>query len=385
MLTLATLAWGGAGALIGARRSENPISLVLAGEALLLGAAHFFETYSRSDLAFASVAEIVFNNVVLIPLLLAVPLLLLLFPTGRPPSGRWRWAGWLLMASAACGMLGFLVRGAEDAVTPALAEILLTASGFTGFAGTALALASVVVRFRRSRGEERAQMRWLFSVALLGAASFVLLLAAEGIFGEGSLASTLVSGVLLVVLTVGLPVSIVISILRYRLYELDVVIRKTVVFGILAVLIMVVAVGVLLFLSSPLTDAVPTEMETGAVAVAMLVVGALAWPLWRLSRRIADRVVFGGRSSPYEVLTQFTERVGETYSAEDVLPRMAQILGRATGAEVARVWLRVGDDLRPEASWPLDAPPVPTTLPHGRPFDADDSYVSEVQHQGELL
>ncbi|MCI0633056.1 MAG: histidine kinase [Actinobacteria bacterium] len=384
MLVLATLAWGGAGALIGARRPENPISLVLAGEALLLGVISFSETYSRSDLPFTSVASSVFSDVTLIPLLLAVPLLLLLFPTGRPPSPRWTWVGWLLAASAVFGVFGLIVRGPDKTPTPALAEVLLTASGFAGLAGSVLAIVSVVMRFRRSRGEERAQMRWLASIAVLGAALFVLNLLAEGLAGEGSLAVTIVSVLLLMILTVGLPASIVISILRYRLYELDVVIRKTVIFVILAALIMVVSLGMLLLLST-LTFAVPEEAETAAIAAATLAVGLVAWPLWKLARRISDRVVFGGRSSPYEVLTQFAERVGETYSSDDVLPRMAEVLGRATGAEVARVWLRVGDELRPEASWPTDAPAAGSTPAEPGTIEPETSFSAEVRHLGELL
>ena len=360
MIVLATLSWGAAGALIGARRPENPISLVLAGEALLLGVISLSETYSKSNLPFTSVAASVFSDLTLIPLLLAVPLLLLLFPTGRSPTPRWRWVGWLLAASATCGVLGLIVRGSEGMQTPVAVRVLLTASGLAGFAGTTLALASVVVRFRRSRGEERAQMRWLFSVALLGAIVFVLALVAEGVLGEVSAVAQTLQRVLLVILTVGLPASIGISILRYRLYELDVVIRKTVVFGILAVLITALSVSVLLFLSSPITDAVPSEGGTAAVAVAMLVVGALVWPLWKLARRVADRVVFSGRSSPYEVMTQFVERVVEAYS--DVLPRMALVLGRATRRRLACVWLRVGDELRPGATWPTDAPAPPSDL-----------------------
>ena len=133
---------------------------------------------------------------------------------------------------------------------------------------------------------------------------------------------------LLVILTVGLPASIRDLDPRYRLYELDVVIRKTVVFGILAVLITALSVSVLLFLSSPITDAVPSEGGTAAVAVAMLVVGALVWPCG--SSRGAWRIewCWSARSSPYEVMTQFVERVVEAYS--DVLPRMALVLGRAT-------------------------------------------------------
>ena len=65
---------------------------------------------------------------------------------------------------------------------------------------------------------------------------------------------------------------------------------------------------------------------------------------------IADRIVYGGRATPYEVLSRVLRTAGETYSTEDVLPRMAQLIGQATGAREARVWLRVGAELRPAAA-----------------------------------
>ena len=387
LIGLAVLSWGGAGALIGTRRPENALGLVLAGEAFLLGLISISETYGRSDLPARSVASEILGDWLLVPLLLGVSLLLLLFPTGRPPSRRWRWAGWALTASAATGIVGFAVRGPDSTEPPFLAELLLSASGVLALIGTVLAFVSVVVRFRRSRGEERAQMRWLVSIALLGALVFVINVMIEGVAGESSTAAEILLGVLLVILTVGLPASIGVSILRYRLYELDVVIKKTVVFAILAVLLTLVALVALLGASSLITEAATAGTETGVVAAALFVVGMLVWPLWRLARRIADRVVFGGRSSPYEVLTDFSRRVGETYSAEDVLPRMAHVLAQATRSVIARVWVTVGSELRLEASWPSDAPIVRTRvrLENDAIPDLGEEHVTEVRHQGELL
>jgi signal transduction histidine kinase len=113
--------------------------------------------------------------------------------------------------------------------------------------------------------------------------------------------------------------------------------------------------------------------------------GLLVIPAYRVSRRVADRVVYGGRASPYEVLSEFTERASETYSTEDVLPRMAQLIGQATGAEAARVWLHVGSELRSAAAWPPDAVgsrSIPAPHDEIPAFD-EDSF--EIRHQGELL
>ena len=146
---------------------------------------------------------------------------------------------------------------------------------------------------------------------------------------------------------VGLPAATAVAVLRYRLYDLDLVIKKTVIFAITVVLVMIAGVGVLLALSSPLTDIAPDE--TQAVGLTGLAIGALSWPLWRLARRIGDRLVYGGRATPYEALTEFSDRLSETYSTDDVVPRMAAVLGRAYRAAEARVWLRVGGRFQPAA------------------------------------
>jgi len=142
------------------------------------------------------------------------------------------------------------------------------------------------------------------------------------------------------------------------------------------------------FVASTLLTVVVSD-RTNAIGVGMFLVGLSVLPVWRLARRIADRLVYGGRATPYEVLTEFGDRVGETYSSEDVLPRMAQLLGQATGATIATVWLRVGDGLRPAASWPADAgssrPAVPFDDASDDVTDALGADAVAVRHQGELL
>jgi len=118
------------------------------------------------------------------------------------------------------------------------------------------------------------------------------------------------------------------------------------------------------------------------------VVMAVAFqPVRERARRFANRVVYGKRATPYEVLSEFAERMAVAYSTEDVLPRMAQILGGGTGATVARVWLRVGDRLRVAASWPLDAASSDELPVEGEelpPFPEANAALPVV-HQGELL
>jgi signal transduction histidine kinase len=96
--------------------------------------------------------------------------------------------------------------------------------------------------------------------------------------------------------------------------------------------------------------------------------------------------VYGQRATPYEVLSEFSSRLGEAYATDDVLPRTAQILANATGGRAAFVWLRVGSELRPAAVWPQgELPPARVILGDDLPALVDGEHVEEVRHQGELL
>jgi signal transduction histidine kinase len=172
-----------------------------------------------------------------------------------------------------------------------------------------------------------------------------------------------------------IPAAAAIAIMKYRLYDIDVVIRKTVVLGTIAVFItsvyMALVVGPILLIGSGGGSRESVVLS----AIAAAVVAVAFQPVRQRANRFADRLVYGKSATPYEVLSEFSGRVGEAYAADDVLPRMAQVLAAGTGAEAAAVWLRVGGELRPTAVWPVEVS-VPTELPP----DAVD-----VLHQGDLL
>src|SRR5262249_29738780 len=119
-----------------------------------------------------------------------------------------------------------------------------------------------------------------------------------------------------------IPISIGIAVLRYRLYDITIVIRKTLVVGALAVFFTLVYAAVVGGIGAIAgAHGTSTLSFVAAAAVAALFQPALAW-----ARRIADRLVYGRRSTPYEVLSEFGQRLGETYAAEDVVQRMARVL-----------------------------------------------------------
>jgi len=326
-----------------------------------------------------------------LPVLMLLPLL---FPDGHPPSPRWRLLAWasvtivaLLTVWAAFGskVLTGSVESVEIAnplFVPAFGDSLGSLSEIVfdvlllGLLGASLA--SLVVRFRRSGGAERQQIKWVALAVVFLVAALLLETVLAGLGGQSNLLESLVLGSAFL----ALPVSVAVAVLQYRLYDLDVVVKKTLVAGTFAVLA-ILAYGAVV----GLYGLVATEAESsGSVFVVALLLGLAFRPVTRFVRRFADRIVYGRRATPYEVLTEFSERMGEAYATQDVLARMAQILAQGSGAESARVWLRVGHTMRPAASWPSDLPSLESVPAVGGAFPELPSEMAvEVRDGGELL
>jgi signal transduction histidine kinase len=337
-----------------------------------------------------------------------MPLLFLLYPDGHLPGPRWRWSVVGLAGGTAVAFLGFLFRPGpfnnwrEDGIVfenPFGVDGFASAAGVVIAAGTIAALISglsavvaIVLRFRRSTGEARQQMRLLaFVGALAGtfiALMFVFSFIAEALSfggdGEELAIFPIMFGLAAFTIVIGVPAAYLIAIFRHGLWDLDVVIKKTVIFAIVAGGLTLLLLLVVLLLPAAVFGTGLTGWERGLLLLGVAL-GLLVGPLRRRARRFADRIVYGRRATPYEVLSAFGERVGETYSTEDVLPRMAHLLAEATGAETATVWIRVGGELVAEAGHPA--------VEHGRrlpaPGDAlpdiEGEQAAEVRHQGELL
>ncbi|MFN8233044.1 MAG: sensor histidine kinase [Actinomycetota bacterium] len=188
-------------------------------------------------------------------------------------------------------------------------------------------------------------------------------------------------------LAVGIPAAIAIALLRYRLYDLDLVVKKTVIFATVVVVIVVLYAAIVLVVPVAFLG-VGTNTGSSLVSIAFgAALGLLVIPVRNRARRFADRVVYGRRATPYEVLADFSERLADTYSIDDVLPRMVQLLISGTGAIEARVWLRVAGVLRPGASGPEGVGPAePLTMRDDElpPFDAGTT-VFPIRHQGALV
>ena len=150
---------------------------------------------------------------------------------------------------------------------------------------------------------------------------------------------------------IALPVSVGIAILKYRLYDIDVVINRTVVYVTLAAFITLVYVAIVVVLGGLIGAA---NESLGLSIVATAIVAVAFQPVRERVQHFANRFVYGERATPYEVLARFSERVAGTYATEDVLPRTARVIAEGTGAERAEVWLRIGEELVLGAAWPID-------------------------------
>jgi signal transduction histidine kinase len=395
---LAFMGMGVVGALSLSRAPTNRIGLLLLGVATSIGIAFTSSEAAiyvavQGNLSLASWIAWPGNTLWAIGFFALLILLPLLFPDGRLPSPRWRYLLWAGLAVCVQGFIsiGFGSRTfvlTEDAAgeirvanplhvpalgwTPTIDEtiwpVLLSLFG--------LSVASMVIRFRRSKGIERQQLKW-FAFAVVALVAYFIASAIVGALGisEGPWAEVL-SGIAFL----GLPVAVGMSILQYRLWDLDVVVRKAVVAGTLVFLAILAYAGTVALIGA----VVDTDRPAVLFAIA-LALGIAFRPVMRVARRFADRLAFGKRATPYEVLTEFSERVGTSYATEDVLPRMAQVLGEGTGADVARIWLLVGTEFRAAAAWPSDT--APATPVRARPgvFEVPGEAVTEVRDRGELL
>ncbi len=321
-----------------------------------------------------------------VPLIgLAGIFLVLLFPDGHLPSPRWKWFARLAGATLVCSMLLVLVEpGTFDTlpgysnplglswIDPFLLVILFIPIAIVG------AAVSLVQRFRRSSGVERLQLKWLAAAVAVMATTYLIVEPLSVVFTSTQAETTWLPVVQAFALfTFGLiPVAIGFAVLRYRLYDIDVVINRAVLVGVMAVFITVVYIGVVVGVGAVVGNAGSALLS----AIAAAIVALAFQPVRRRAQRFADRLVYGERATPYEVLSEFSGRLSGAFATDDLLPRMVRILGEGTGAARADVWLTAGDELRPAAHWPDEAPvldPVPTSA-------LRDGLVP-VLHQGEQL
>jgi signal transduction histidine kinase len=393
------------GYLLASRRPENAVSWLLSGVGAIFGLDLLLGSYAAYALH-GGVGGYEFGRLVAsfegpmwVPIVgLPATFLLLLFPDGHLPSPRWRWFARLLAVGLGLIFLAILfgpgkldnsdVPGLDNALgVEWLRPVLPFLLGLIALlpVGIAMSLVALVRRFRRSTGVERLQLRWLVTAAGAVAVLYAIALPiglATGWNNTSPVWVQVVQGVAIAAFAL-IPAAIGVSILRYRLLEIDVVINRALLFGVLAVFITAVYVGFVVGVGAIIGSRASPVLSAGAAAIV-----ALAFqPVRRRAQRVADRLVYGKRATPYEVLSAFSERVGQTIASDELLARMARALADGTGAARADVWVRIGGAFRPEAWWPQEAgppDPVPDTAPEGEP-PSPSAMFEAIRHDGEVL
>ena len=370
-IPILTLTYGVVGALLASRHPRNPIGWLFCATGLLsalnmLSAG--YALYNRLAMTTGALPGAViarwFTFWVWIPnALLPITFPLLLFPNGRLASPRWRPIAW----AAGLGTVGITFAVAfypgpqqtlSNAWDPNPFGVSGSVEGIQALAlvvaplllvGVIGSIASVVVRFRHANGIERAQSKWLAFAGLFVIVGNVLggipwLVSPDSPFAyEFSIVMTDVT-------LVGIVIATGIAILRYRLWDVDVVINRTLLYSALSVAVVVLYVIVV--------GALGTVLQSrGSLTVSLLATGLVAvsfQPMRDRMQRGVNHLMFGERDEPYTVLNRLSERLEMVVASEQVLPAIVETAAQALKLPYAAITLSVADDYQVAAEYVRD-------------------------------
>ena len=283
------------------------------------------------------------GDVVFVPLLGLTTLILLLFPDGRPPSRRWRWvtraigvtvvvttvAGALLPADEADPIGNPLaVQGSIEALADTVANVGIT----TLFLAILLSAVLLLLRFRRARGLQRQQLKWLaYGGGLL--AAYILLDIISQV--PPGLVDALIEALTFGALYVGVGVAV----LRYRLYDIDRLINRTLVYGLLTALLAGVYAAIVLVVGQ-VFGGVGGEPPSWAVAGATLAVAALFQPARRRIQAVVDRRFNRRKYDAAKTVEAFSRRLREEVDLDALSGELLSVVDQTMQPTRASIWLR---------------------------------------------
>ncbi|WP_239160886.1 GAF domain-containing sensor histidine kinase [Virgisporangium ochraceum] len=282
----------------------------------------------------------------------STPFLLLLFPDGRVPAPRWRVLPPVVLAAGAAACVGTLMTPGPAGTGPVdrwtvlggrlgpVGEPLLFASVLVLLVAVLAAIASLVVRYRSGSTPVRLQITWVAFAALSLGVPFAVLglanVAVPGVWGA----------LLLAVPMLATCAAVAVAVLRHRLYDIDVIIRRTVVYGLLTAAVVagyVTVVGTLSALLQGRARWPVAVVATGLVAVAFQ-------PARERLQRAVNRLLYGDRDEPHEVVARLADRLATTPEPAAMLPTVVDTTAQALRLPHVSIWQVDGDVLRPAAT-----------------------------------
>jgi hypothetical protein len=346
------------GAIVASRRPENPVGWLLC----LSGVATSISTFASQYAIYALLAQpnslpageaMAWIAAWTLPIMNGLQVFyLLLFPTGRLPSRRWRWLAWLTVAY-------ILVGGVTAAFSPgahlgSLGPIRnpLGIEGFTQFykavlytmnpALFAAAAFSLFVRLRRAVGVERQQLKWLAYAA--GGLVIVSILIIITIAIDTPRWYEWAANAILVAVAPGVPVAIGIAILRYRLYDIDIIINRTLVYGSLTATLVVLYFGGIVVLQRVFV-LLTGQQSTLAVVASTLAIAALFNPLRRRIQGFVDRSFYRSKYDARKTLESFSAKLRDETDLEALNKDLLGVVRETIQPAHVSLWLRPHADV----------------------------------------
>jgi hypothetical protein len=349
IISAIVLVFSGVGVLIAIRHPDNAIGWIFLSVAVSAGFAEIVHAYADYWVSGNGGSEALakaaawYGGLSWVPFILVpATFLLLLFPDGHLLSRRWRPIAW-------CAVVGIVGGFVADGLTPGPLEDypqlmnpfgvtsplldplrgLLTLVLLVGIAGSA---ASLIVRLRRSTGEQRMQIKWLALAGGVAAVTFPIALVGYGV-QDGA-----ISNVAIMLSVLGLPVAAGVAILRYRLYDIDVVINRTLVYGALTATLAGTYLGSVLLLQLALGGL--TSDSNLAIAGSTLAVAAIFRPARARIQGVVDRRFYRRRYDARRTLESFSARLRDEVDLSALDAELRGIVAQTMQPEHVSLWLR---------------------------------------------
>jgi signal transduction histidine kinase len=366
------IAYAALGALI-VRRTGNLVGWFMLAEGaatavMTTGSAYtIFGVKAHPGTLPAAAAAGTLAETVFVLVVAALAAIFMVFPSGRLPSPRWRPAVLTGLVLTGLSLASFVVSTRQVALpapggislvypNPLAVRALQPVTWLGTLNGLAVllllllgsAVLSLALRYRRGDQRLRQQMKWL-GLAIAG----VLACQAAGALSiaagqENKPLQTVPYAITPFLVFFGIPAAMAVAILRRRLFDIDVIISRALLVTLLSAGVTAVYAAIVLGIGT-FAGHRSDPLLTIAAAVAIALVFQ---PLRQRASRLANRLVYGERATPYQVLSDFAADMAGQLDLGDALDRMVSLLGGASGASRVEAWIRVGAELRPSAVWP---------------------------------